>query len=79
MAKSVSAGPGKAVCAGPGHRRGLWQCFGIEDGLPSASILCLLEDSRGRLWLGTYRAGSPVTTAARSPPSPRRTAWPCTR
>ena len=49
---SSPAGPGQAETVGPGFRQGLWQTFGIPDGMPSC-ISTMLQDRHGALWLGT--------------------------
>ena len=54
---SAAAGPGKTVEAGSGFRQGLWNSFGVEDGLPSSEITSLLQDRAGNLWFGLYDAG----------------------
>jgi PAS domain S-box-containing protein len=44
------------VASGGGLHRfkdGSWLDLGIEDGLPDAGVYALLEDERGRLWVGT--------------------------
>ena len=46
-----------SVDAGPGQRQGLWHNFGVQDGLPSSSVLTLAQDQRGDLWFGTYNGG----------------------
>jgi len=33
--------------------RGIWRTYDITDGLPSG-VLCLLQDRRGYLWIGTF-------------------------
>ena len=53
----TSAGPGKTVEAGPGSRQGLWQSFGVRDGLPVSVIWDMLQDREGNLWFGTERGG----------------------
>ncbi|MCC7265128.1 MAG: hypothetical protein IT369_21695, partial [Candidatus Latescibacteria bacterium] len=52
----IAAGPGRTAQAGPGLRQGLWQTFGIPDGLPSLSINAIYQDHQGALWFAT-RAG----------------------
>lgn len=34
-----------------------WRTFTVADGLPGLEILKVFEDSRGRLWVGTYEHG----------------------
>ena len=34
-----------------------WRTFSIADGLPGLEILKIFEDSRGRIWVGTYENG----------------------
>lgn len=34
-----------------------WRAFSKKDGLPSLEILKVFEDSRGRIWVGTYEHG----------------------
>lgn len=36
---------------------GLWEHFGVKDGLPDMRIECLCEDSEGTLWIGTRAKG----------------------
>ena len=43
----------KGIPAGTGSRIGLWQSFGVADGLPVGSIQALLQDEEENLWLGT--------------------------
>ena len=52
------AGPGKAVEAGSGSRQGLWQSYGVRDGLPTARVGEILQDRAGDLWFGTSRGVS---------------------
>ena len=48
---SAPAGPGQVESVGQGFRQGLWQTFGIPDGMPSC-ISTMLQDRQGALWLG---------------------------
>jgi ligand-binding sensor domain-containing protein len=34
-----------------------WRTFSVADGLPGLEILKVFEDSRGRIWVGTYENG----------------------
>jgi hypothetical protein len=55
----LPAGPGRAVAAGPGYRQGLWQSFGVHDGLLfSSTITTLLQDRAGHLCVGTWEQGA---------------------
>ncbi len=47
------AGNGKTTIAGAGMHQGLWQSFNVQDGLPSANILSLLQDRHGNIWFGS--------------------------
>src|SRR5437879_2093837 len=40
------------VCAS-GRARAGWRTFGLRDGLPSAAVQSVVEDSTGSLWFGT--------------------------
>ena len=51
------AGLGKRVEAGPGTRRGVWQTLDVSDGLPSPSIMGMVQDREGHLWFGTQGGG----------------------
>ncbi|MEW6754237.1 MAG: sigma 54-interacting transcriptional regulator, partial [Candidatus Latescibacterota bacterium] len=51
------SGPGRTVEVGPGLRRGLWQSFGVEDGLPIAHLADLCPDRHGHLWVATHGEG----------------------
>jgi DNA-binding NtrC family response regulator/ligand-binding sensor domain-containing protein len=50
---AVQAGTGQTVPAGPGIRQGLWQTFGVSDGVPVAGVKAILQDCQGRMWFGT--------------------------
>jgi ligand-binding sensor domain-containing protein len=32
---------------------GQWRAYRVQDGLPSDSVNCLLQDSTGAIWIGT--------------------------
>ena len=49
---SAPAGNGKAVKAGTGDRQGLWQIYGVADGLPAPVLYDVMADSSGNLWIG---------------------------
>ena len=51
--QSVTVGPGRIAAAGPGMRQGLWQTFSVLDGIADVNVNIILQDSRGRLWIGT--------------------------
>ena len=62
--RKVKASKGRAVSAGGGIRKGLWQNFSVEDGLPASSsvedilqdvegIADILQDREGDLWFAT--------------------------
>ena len=55
---STPTGAGRLSEAGSGQRQGLWFILGVQDRLPSAVVTCLFQDSRGRLWGGTYGKGA---------------------
>ena len=57
LGKKIEAGSGNKVEAGPGFRQGIWQAFGIQDGLPSEVVLEMLQDSRGDIWFSTLGGG----------------------
>ena len=52
------AGAGRTVEAGPGYRQGLWQSFGVQDGLPHPSVFGLLQDRDGALWFVSESGGA---------------------
>ena len=54
---ATKAGPGQYITAGPGYRQGLWQTYDVSDGLPHNSVMALLEDRFGRVWVGTRGGG----------------------
>ena len=54
---TVEAGPGRMVEAGSGFRQGIWQTFGVQDGLPSEVVLEMLQDRNGHLWFSTMGGG----------------------
>ena len=43
--------PARSVLAGGGTRRGAWRSLGVQDGLPSPLVHCLLPTPSGHLWL----------------------------
>ena len=49
---AAPTGPGQARVLGPGYRQGLWQSFGVVDGL-SAEVIAMLQDRHGDLWFGS--------------------------
>jgi hypothetical protein len=49
--KVVKAGKGTAVTAGAGHRQGAWHTLTVRDGLPGTSVISVVQDREGRLWL----------------------------
>jgi ligand-binding sensor domain-containing protein len=54
------AGCWRAAWSGGGLHRfdgADWRSFSSADGLPSREILKVFEDSRGRIWVGTYEHG----------------------
>jgi len=48
---SAPAGNGRAVKAGSGDRQGLWQIYGVVDGLPAPVLYDVMADSAGNLWI----------------------------
>ena len=57
IGKVEKAGNGKTVKAGSGFRKGLWQDFGVADGLPSPFVYDILQDRKGSIWFGTWGGG----------------------
>ena len=53
--KVLEAGTGKVVPAGRG--RGQWRNYDAADGLATAEVRTILQDSRGHLWFGTWGGG----------------------
>ncbi|MBI2505208.1 MAG: SpoIIE family protein phosphatase [Candidatus Latescibacteria bacterium] len=53
LGKSVPAGPGIRVLAGPGTRQGVWYNLDVPDGLSSMTVTGMLEDRKGDLWFAT--------------------------
>ena len=53
----TAAGPGTTTVLGAGNRQGMWQCFGLREGLPSADITVQFRDLQGCLWFGTWGGG----------------------
>lgn len=53
----IAAGPGTTVQVGAGLRHGLWQSFGVDDGLPVRGINAILPDRQGYLWFGSRGEG----------------------
>ena len=47
------AGRGRSSQAGPGMKQGLWQIYGVPDGLPSPKVLDIIQSRQGHLWIGT--------------------------
>ena len=60
---ATPAGPGKVVEAGPGNvvpagrGRGQWRTYDAADGLATAEVRTVIQDSRGHLWFGTWGGG----------------------
>jgi DNA-binding NtrC family response regulator/ligand-binding sensor domain-containing protein len=50
---TAPAGPGRAVPAGAGIRRGPWHSFGLPDGLLSPVVNQLHQDRDGHVWMTT--------------------------
>ena len=50
--------PGRTTIAGHGSRRGVWQGFGVRDGLSSSIITSTSRDREGVLWFGTWGGGA---------------------
>jgi diguanylate cyclase (GGDEF)-like protein len=48
-------GLNQLVAAGVGKRRPKFKAYRMRDGLPNDSVLGILEDDRGNLWLSTHR------------------------
>lgn len=38
-------------------RHGVWEHYGVRDGLPDLKVECVFEDSRGELWSGLHNGG----------------------
>lgn len=58
--QNLWAGCWRALRTGGGLHRydgRRWRAFSKKDGLPSLEILKVFEDSRGRIWVGTYEHG----------------------
>ena len=55
--RSVEAGPGQGIDAGAGFRVGMWQTFGVPDGLAGAVVLDILQDRAGHMWFTTNGNG----------------------
>lgn len=53
IGRTVKVGKGRTVKAGTGVRRGLWQHFNVEDGLPANVVYDVFQDRQGYLWFGT--------------------------
>ncbi len=54
------AGCWRATRSGGGlfrYRQGAWRTYSTRQGLPGNEILKVFEDSRGRIWVGTYEHG----------------------
>jgi hypothetical protein len=49
----LPCGPGRTAEVGPGLRQGLWQSFGVHDGLPLSTIPAILQDRHGNLWFAS--------------------------
>ena len=54
---AVKTPSGLPMKAGVGIRQGLWQSFGVLDGLPDATIPAILQDRAGNLWFGSQGKG----------------------
>lgn len=55
--RQTAAGPGTTTALGSGNRKGMWQCYGLREGLPSADVTALFRDRQGCLWFGTWGGG----------------------
>jgi signal transduction histidine kinase/ligand-binding sensor domain-containing protein/CheY-like chemotaxis protein len=51
----LAAGKGRSARTGAGLRQGLWQTYGVADGLPDELVRTLYQDQHGYLWIGTGR------------------------
>ncbi|MFA6110419.1 MAG: two-component regulator propeller domain-containing protein, partial [Candidatus Latescibacterota bacterium] len=51
--QAAKTGPGRTVTAGAGTYRGLWESYGVPDGLSGGRATCLAQDLEGALWIGT--------------------------
>ena len=51
----VEAGAGRAAETATGMSQGLWQSFGVSDGMVGRSVRAILQDDASNLWLGTDR------------------------
>jgi ligand-binding sensor domain-containing protein/serine phosphatase RsbU (regulator of sigma subunit) len=52
--RTVEAGGGRSVKAGPGLRQGVWQTFDASDGLPVPSVAAMVQDREGNLWFASW-------------------------
>ena len=50
---SCPLGSGHRTTAGAGMRHGLWQTFGVHDGLPSSFVGSITQDRDGSIWFTT--------------------------
>jgi len=55
--RTTKAGAGRTIAAGSGAQRGPWQSFDVSDGLPASSIVAIVQDANGDLWLGGAMGG----------------------
>ena len=51
----VEAGAGRAAETATGMSQGLWQNFGVSDGMAGRNVRAILQDGASNLWLGTDR------------------------
>ena len=49
----VQAGPGKAIRASQGAKKGNWTSWGIGDGVLPSSVEALYQDREGNIWIGS--------------------------
>jgi hypothetical protein len=70
--------PGRSVLTGSGRLQGDWRTYSILDGLPSPSILDMVQDQHDRLWWLPIAAAFVALTAPNGPFMARPTVCPTT-
>jgi len=53
-----ASGRGTSTRAGAGLRQGLWQTYGVADGLPDETVRAIYQDRSGYIWIGTNRGAT---------------------
>ena len=51
--EAIKSGSGKILSGTPGKQQGVWQNFGVPNGLPNCTVRDIIQDKEGRLWFGT--------------------------